>query len=59
MISRLTASAACFAILSAATITFAAGTATHHDPAAATTAASAPAVVQLPRVEVVGRRVPR
>ena len=59
MISRLTAAAACFAVLSAATITFAAGTAAH--AVLPTSAVSAPAavVIELPRVEVIGRRLPR
>ena len=60
MISRLTAYAACFAILSAATIVFAANT-THarpeQTPVAAPPAAEA-LVVHLPRVEIVGRRLP-
>ena len=53
MISRLTACAACFAVVSAATITFAAS-----GPARVeyVTPMSAVAVVQLPRVEVVGHR---
>ena len=60
MISRLTASAAVFAVLSAAMITFAAnaGPSLEARLAAATApaAAHAPMLVQLPRVEVIGRR---
>jgi hypothetical protein len=58
MMSRLTASAALFAILSAATLTFAAG----KHPETATgpvTAASAAPVVQLAPVQVIGRRTER
>ena len=57
MISRLTASAACFAVLSAATITFAAGN--RHDAAPVAAAASALPVVQLAPVQVIGRRLGR
>ena len=58
MISRLTASAAVFAVLSAATITFAANSGTSHEARrfAAAESARAPVLVQLPRVEVIGRR---
>jgi hypothetical protein len=58
MISRLTISALVFAILGAATLTFAAEAqqqrhvASRHDVAPATTNE----VVQLPRVEVIGHR---
>jgi hypothetical protein len=56
MISRLTAYAAVFAVLSAATITFASNaTLQTVGPAPVATAASLP-VVQLERVEVIGRR---
>jgi hypothetical protein len=54
MISRLTASAALFAILSAATIVFAANPVTHQDAIPA--AAAALPVVQLAPVTVIGRR---
>jgi hypothetical protein len=59
MISRLTAYSTCFAILSAATIVFAANNHTRQDqtPVAAPQAIVTP-VVQLPRVEIVGRRLP-
>jgi len=56
MINRLTASAACLAILCAATITFASGS--RHAQAAPTVAATAP-VVQLAPVLVIGRRLER
>jgi len=58
MISRLTAAAACFAILSAATITFAASTNVRHGPASAAAVAPASTVIELPRVMVTGRRLP-
>jgi hypothetical protein len=58
MISRLTASAVVFAILAAATLTFAADaqqqrvSAARHDPAA-----TAPAeIIMLPRVEIIAHR---
>jgi hypothetical protein len=54
MISRLTAYAAVFAVLSAATITFASN-ATSQAVAPVAAAASLP-VVQLERVVVIGRR---
>jgi hypothetical protein len=54
MISRLTACAACFAILSAATIVFAASPVTRHD--AMPVIESAVPVVQLAPVTVIGRR---
>ena len=54
MINRLTASAACFAVLSAATITFAAA-GRHADATPRSAAAPAPAV-QLAPVLVIGRR---
>ena len=59
MISRLTASAALFAVLAAATLTFAAEaqqqrfTATRQDASAVTTMQ----VIQLPTVTVVGHRL--
>lgn len=53
MISRLTACAACFAVVSAATITFAAPGPTRHEWVAPI---SAVPVVQLPRVEITGHR---
>jgi hypothetical protein len=63
MTSRLTAYAACFAVLSAFTITFAASAASHPEIATATRApalsAAAPAVVEWPVVLVVGRRSAR
>lgn len=57
MISRLTAFAACFAVLSAATITFAASTAQRETPppAAAARSTNMP-IFQLPEVRIVGRR---
>jgi hypothetical protein len=59
MISRLTAYAACFAILSAATIVFAASTHAQQERGpVAKPQAVAPTVIQLPRVEIVGRRLP-
>ena len=60
MTSRLTAFAACFAVLSAVMITFAASAASH--PAMATAArapalsSAAPAAIEWPVVHVVGRR---
>ncbi|HEX7437142.1 MAG TPA: hypothetical protein VF308_10560 [Caldimonas sp.] len=58
MISRLTAFAACFAVLSAATITFAASATAHRDSPVhlSATAAQAMPIVQMQRVEVIGRR---
>ena len=53
MISRLTACAACFAVVSAATITFAASAPARDESVTATTAVP---VVQLPRVEITGHR---
>jgi hypothetical protein len=58
MISRLTAYAAVFAVLSAATITFASNNAAQHGTSARAESAALP-VIQLPRVEVIGRRVPK
>ena len=55
MISRLTAYAAVFAVLSAATITFASN-ATSQAVAPAPVAAASLPVVQLERVVVIGRR---
>ena len=55
MFSRLTAFAAVFAVLSAATIAFASNTASQCSAAAHAEAAALP-VVQLARVEVIGRR---
>lgn len=57
MISRLTAYAAVFAVLSAATITFASNAALPSFAAAPEAGAKALPVVQLARVEVIGRRV--
>ena len=54
MISRLTASAAIFAVLATASLSFAAST-QHPNPAGATTAKQM-RVVQLERVVVVGKR---
>ena len=60
MISRLTAYAAVFAVLSAATITFASNTTTQRISAAAhAESAAALPVVHLARVEVTGRRAPK
>jgi len=58
MISRLTASAAIFAIAAAATITFAADARTKAVSEAAPIAAPT-AVVVLPRIEVTGHRIAR
>jgi hypothetical protein len=58
MISRLTAYAAVCAVLSAATITFASNNAVQHAPSARAETAAMP-VIQLPRVEVIGRRAPK
>ena len=57
MISRLTAYAAVFAVLSAATITFASNGALPSFAAVPQATAKALPVVQLARVEVTGRRV--
>jgi hypothetical protein len=58
MISRLTACAALFAILGAATLTFAAETQQHRGvaprQAVATTAPTE--IIELPRVEIIGHR---
>jgi hypothetical protein len=58
MISRLTASAALFAILAAATLTFAAEVQQRHvaTPQRTVTAAAPSEIIQLPRVEVIGHR---
>jgi hypothetical protein len=57
MISRLTFSAAVFAIVSAATLTFAAESHQQQHVATARSAAAAPApVVVMPVVEITGRR---
>lgn len=57
MISRLTASAAVFAILAAATMTFAAESQQHRFAMRKETAAAAPmAVIELPAVTIVGHR---
>jgi hypothetical protein len=56
MNSRLTAYAAVFAVLSAATITFASNAALPSFAAGPETGAQALPVVQLARVEVTGRR---
>ena len=58
MISRLTASAACFAVLSAATITFAA-VGRHAEPTPRAAVAAPASVVQLAPVLVIGRRSER
>jgi hypothetical protein len=58
MISRLTAYAAVFAVLSAATITFASNTSLTRDSAPRIEAA-AMSVVHLARVEVTGKRDPK
>ncbi|MGH8796870.1 MAG: hypothetical protein ACREXI_07430 [Caldimonas sp.] len=55
MISRLTALAACFAVLSAATIAFATDSVARRDMRSAA-AAAAPHHVQLPQVQVIGHR---
>ena len=55
MISRLTAYAAVFAVLSAATITFASNTTVPHANTPRAEAAAMP-VLQFARVEVTGRR---
>ena len=55
MISRLTAYAAIFAVLSAATITFA-GTALQQTSSTQVAAAAAMPVLTFERVEVIGRR---
>ena len=55
MISRLTACAAVFAVLSAATITFASNTTVPHANTPRAEAAAMP-VLQFARVEVTGRR---
>lgn len=57
MISRLTASAAAFAVVAAATITFAADARTKSVPEA--NAVAPTAVVVLPRIEVTGHRIAR
>ncbi len=59
MISRLTASAALFAILATATLTFAAEAQQHHFATARRDlAATAPMqIIQLPTVNIVGHRV--
>ena len=63
MTSRLTAFAACFAVLSAVMITFAASAASHPATATAISTAAlsstATAVVEWPVVQVVGRRSAR
>jgi hypothetical protein len=58
MISRLTASAALFAILGAATLTFAAEAQQRHAamPQARVAAAAHAEVIVLPTVEIIGRR---
>ena len=56
MISRLSAIAACFAVLATASLAFATGS---RDDASATQAVAAPApVVQLERVVVTAKRLP-
>jgi hypothetical protein len=57
MISRLTATAALFAILGAATLAFATETQQRHGSVGPAISATAPAeIIQLPRVEVTGHR---
>jgi len=57
MISRLTASAALFAILATATLAFAAESQQHHVAARQEAVGAAPMeVVQLPAVTIVGHR---
>ncbi len=56
MISRLTAFAACFAVLSAATITFAANEAQREMPTQAAATKAALPVYRLPLVEITGHR---
>jgi hypothetical protein len=56
MISRLTAYAAVFAVLSAATITFASNASSQAVAPAPVAAAASLPVVQLERVVVIGRR---
>ncbi|MEP7301269.1 MAG: hypothetical protein ABI699_07050 [Caldimonas sp.] len=59
MISRLTVSAALFAVLATATLTFAAESHQQQraEPAHGNAVAAAPAdVVVMPRVEIIGRR---
>ena len=58
MISRLTAYAAVFAVLSAATITFASNTTLTRDSAPRVEAAGMP-VLHFARVEVIGKRDPK
>ena len=58
MISRLTAYAAVFAVLSAATITFASNTTLTRDSAPRVEAAAMP-VLHFARVEVIGKRDPQ
>jgi hypothetical protein len=57
LISRLSASAALFAVLATATLAFAADRSAAMQPSAAATAAPAP-VIQLERVVVTARRLP-
>jgi hypothetical protein len=56
MISRLTASAALFAILGAATLTFAAEAQQHRVAAARQDIAAPAEIIMLPRVEITGHR---
>ena len=58
MISRLTAYAAVFAVLSAATITFASNTTLTRDSAPRVETAAMP-VLHFARVEVIGKRNPQ
>ena len=58
MISRLTASAVCFAVLSVATLTFAA-VGRHAEPMRPAAVAAPAAAVQLAPVLVIGRRAER
>ncbi|MEO7335241.1 MAG: hypothetical protein ABIV63_01560 [Caldimonas sp.] len=57
MISRLTASAALFAVLSAATITFAASDASMREARATSIAAATLPVIRFDTVEVTGHRL--
>lgn len=57
MISRLTAIAATFAIVGAASLTFAAGA--HQDALVVQSAAKAMRVVQLERVVITAKRLPQ
>jgi hypothetical protein len=56
MISRLTASAVVFAILAAATLTFAAEAQQHRVAAARQDIAASAKIIMLPRVEIIAHR---